>query len=1353
MASKFAEDRGNTETDDGTAAIQKKRARRVSFAEITSVHVFDRDEDYETPPEAKPSSDGPESGQPDQGLGFHRESTDGEDSRDSLKDEEAEDDDDELTVRKSFFQPFESPSPGSTIGSATSNDEDIFFGPVSASFIRTGRMSDSVASDENHDITMDSTAFSMHFRSLARSDSEDLKTPAGVHLSFDEKTPTQNTIPTNLGSSMVLTVAKNPISASSTSVEKLSGCSDSNDMSLVGENPDRYDYGRLSFGLDALLAEGTKDLHAVPISDKGIVSNSPINMKSSFLPEKKHNDLTEPNNSRDSNMKPVETCDMPGEAVSSVREKKQSDTNARCSVLADMHNASPCDVYTDGNEQSRSPNQLNKRMMSSMSKESNNLEMRPASDYAVNYGASSELENNVCRQLDVFASQECESPLEGSMSSSLLAIERQIVLDSGSLFKNLQTATPQKHSGSFVWDDIRKYGNGLSSIQRSIPRLEMLKTSPFSSTLKMNIDSTFLSSGNISKTSPYGSVLKRKKEDAQIKHMDTSAVCCEEKLHSVIQEDGERKHMTNMDNNDVEILESIVDASHPESSTGVTSVQISPIRMSTGTILGEEPVKLAEEGASLSQLTSLGKMRRMNLLTSADRTGGMAVTSGTDSLLSRSAFDHVKDKRATGSPTKSLHSLEKTMPKKLFETTGYRDSHSQDFWLYDQDNNTKTINLAHDADSREDFRNSSQLATVANKLDSPFMDVVPSSSPIIDTNHTKESTETADGRNINLHSLLDKSGATGIFWTPLADRDLKLKSMDENLLIGTDPVRSTKNLTEGWLRASSFHSASPVVHRGDRESSHQKLVEMHTQSPSRKGLYDVRPKDILNSVSMQDVQVANTSQLRSEFENLSSRKRGRKDVVPGNSNLLDEIERTDRSPKLHKSEGRDSEFLSVCPDKSNDGISRMGPEASLEHWADILSKLLEDSKQLILPSIEKLNLQAIQVLEDVLVNLRGQQIYQFLSNEVRSQKSVVNLANLQHKRIVEMKLLLHRLLHEQVKGQLMRVKQERLLEKVHRLNLGIQEIQMLKLNSLSSISVASATDAQVDYNHSCMAGLEGVKEEEVAGDKLTALRKVLDASERKIISLTKSLQTSCKMKGEPSCGEAIFLVTNHLKKKACCRFTRLGLQLWEVDNLKNMNGQRNMVLNYLGFIIQRLTVNVGPVSHMVVSNELNDVNILKNLPNMDAYTAFEFVISANTTWKYVGSRSLTQETQITSSVLGNLLDVVEEIQVARVELQNLIKACFHCPYVGKLELHLHFVNLRSGTKVALTLDVSCLQWGTYPTEIIPSLSGGPAAMSQKSLPETLSAEITAAIHDLRPGYLRLLRLCRSVSHAVHAWSG
>lgn len=79
--------------------------------------------------------------------------------------------------------------------------EDNFFGPVSPNFIRPGRLSDSAVSDENHDITMDSTAFSMHFRRFVRSDSGiDLKTPTEV--SFDEKTPTQ----TGLGNSMELTV-------------------------------------------------------------------------------------------------------------------------------------------------------------------------------------------------------------------------------------------------------------------------------------------------------------------------------------------------------------------------------------------------------------------------------------------------------------------------------------------------------------------------------------------------------------------------------------------------------------------------------------------------------------------------------------------------------------------------------------------------------------------------------------------------------------------------------------------------------------------------------------------------------------------------------------------------------------------------------------------------------------------------------------------------------------------------------------------------------------------------------------------------------------------------------------------
>lgn len=161
--------------------------------------------------------------------------------------------------------------------------EENFFGPVSASFIRPGRYSDSAASeDDNHDVTMDSTAFSMHFRSLARSESGgDLKTPTGItNLAFEQKTPTPNTTSCKLGSFMVLTGDKKPILRSPVSVEKRSHGNDSNDMSLVGENPNRYDYARLSPRLDALLAEGSKDLSSDAVFVRSLESPSYPNKES-----------------------------------------------------------------------------------------------------------------------------------------------------------------------------------------------------------------------------------------------------------------------------------------------------------------------------------------------------------------------------------------------------------------------------------------------------------------------------------------------------------------------------------------------------------------------------------------------------------------------------------------------------------------------------------------------------------------------------------------------------------------------------------------------------------------------------------------------------------------------------------------------------------------------------------------------------------------------------------------------------------------------------------------------------------------------------------------------------------------
>lgn len=139
--------------------------------------------------------------------------------------------------------------------------EDNFIGPVSASFIRPGRLSDSAASDEIHEETLDTTAFSMHYRSLARSDSGELKTPTAVRLVFEEKTATNDPNLTDSGSLMALTEPKRPSSQSPVALEKSRSGKESDDsMSIVNENPKTYNYGALSPTLDALLAECSNDL-------------------------------------------------------------------------------------------------------------------------------------------------------------------------------------------------------------------------------------------------------------------------------------------------------------------------------------------------------------------------------------------------------------------------------------------------------------------------------------------------------------------------------------------------------------------------------------------------------------------------------------------------------------------------------------------------------------------------------------------------------------------------------------------------------------------------------------------------------------------------------------------------------------------------------------------------------------------------------------------------------------------------------------------------------------------------------------------------------------------------------------
>ncbi|XP_010422716.1 PREDICTED: uncharacterized protein LOC104707951 [Camelina sativa] len=266
MASEKPEDpmnntAGGIGTDEESIAQRRKRLRRVSFAdrEITSVHIFKRDEDYETPPNtsAAKGEQAETSESEDKVIKFFGDLSDREDTEG--------DGEDEPILNESFLRPKYSPSSGgSTVGSATSDDEDSFFGPVSSHFINPGRLSDATISEDHHEMTMDSTAFSMHFRSLARSESGDVRTPMS-NLPVEE---------TDTGSAMVLlTKPKKLFPKSPLPVEKGSGGRDSNDMSIVGENSRKYDYGYISPTLAALLADESMEL--LP-EDNTVESRSPI---------------------------------------------------------------------------------------------------------------------------------------------------------------------------------------------------------------------------------------------------------------------------------------------------------------------------------------------------------------------------------------------------------------------------------------------------------------------------------------------------------------------------------------------------------------------------------------------------------------------------------------------------------------------------------------------------------------------------------------------------------------------------------------------------------------------------------------------------------------------------------------------------------------------------------------------------------------------------------------------------------------------------------------------------------------------------------------------------------------------
>ncbi|KAI3948369.1 hypothetical protein MKW98_013867 [Papaver atlanticum] len=405
-------------------------------------------------------------------------------------------------------------------------------------------------------------------------------------------------------------------------------------------------------------------------------------------------------------------------------------------------------------------------------------------------------------------------------------------------------------------------------------------------------------------------------------------------------------------------------------------------------------------------------------------------------------------------------------------------------------------------------------------------------------------------------------------------------------------------------------------------------------------------------------------------------------------------------------------------------------------------EFFEAMKQQMLPLAENLNLRQVSDLEDIFGRLEKANKYKVICNQIQSQEIHNHDVNLQQNRVVEARQLQQMLVYKQAKLQLSRLRQERLRKKYQLLRSGIQESKLLS-KSFANHCKPGGRGLQLKDSHVTSVLVDQNSKSTEERQKVAAKRQELGSLANKVKELIQSLIFSCKIEGEPSSTDVVVLVNEQLKKKSANRFVHQYLQLWEVVDLEKKNLQYNLKLNYLGFLHQRFTITVGPVARIVATNKLIEANIKKSYPIINACVAFAYVFNAECSRDLGSSKNLALETHLTSLLIDNLLDVVEEALMVKIELSNLIKTSFNSPSADQLDLQLQFVDWKTGHIVTLTLDMTCLKQGVYPMGILPS-----QVQSQSTVSQLRSAEILSAVRALKPDHSRILRLCRCVSQVL-----
>ncbi|KAH9609073.1 hypothetical protein KSS87_021833 [Heliosperma pusillum] len=266
--------------------------------------------------------------------------------------------------------------------------------------------------------------------------------------------------------------------------------------------------------------------------------------------------------------------------------------------------------------------------------------------------------------------------------------------------------------------------------------------------------------------------------------------------------------------------------------------------------------------------------------------------------------------------------------------------------------------------------------------------------------------------------------------------------------------------------------------------------------------------------------------------------------------------------------------------------------------------------------------------------------------------------------------------------------------------------------------------------------------------ELCSLRTEFEDSESKIRKINKSFYSYIKDMKELTSTETATYVKSSLKKMVACQSLLSKMQSCKVERLDAKHGQPNIMFDHGGFLLQSFITKSTSTSGLLITNKLNKEKIYKMFINdMDVYAAFSFALSGDMQLTYQGLRTIAEQTQKTVSRLHILLDVMEEVQLAMMELKNLSWSRFCQPSAGKLDLQLCFTDFRSGARVTLTLDITCLNRGVYPSQILPYEVQGMTARNQDIF-ESLVEDIRTSVQGVRSGFMRIISICRCVSRMI-----